>query len=122
MIQAAYRYNAVITEVHDGDTVKLDIDLGLHDHAHWWIRVKDLWCAELGTPDGDTAATFVKDLVFGVHQPLVVVETEKVKSKDPDAVDAMSFQRFVGDIWFKDTGTRLADEVVAAGHGTATRT
>lgn len=37
-----YDYNAIITNVVDGDTYDVDIDLGFHIHIHERIRVLDL--------------------------------------------------------------------------------
>ena len=37
-----YTYNAIITNVVDGDTYDVDIDLGFHIHIHERIRVLDL--------------------------------------------------------------------------------
>jgi micrococcal nuclease len=37
-----YDYNAVITNVVDGDTYDVDIDLGFHIHIHERIRVLNL--------------------------------------------------------------------------------
>lgn len=37
-----YEYNAVITNVVDGDTYDVDIDLGFHIHIHERIRVLNL--------------------------------------------------------------------------------
>ena len=37
-----YTYNAIITNIVDGDTYDVDIDLGFHIHIHERIRVLDL--------------------------------------------------------------------------------
>lgn len=37
-----YHYNAVVTNVVDGDTFDLDIDLGFHIHIHERIRLMDV--------------------------------------------------------------------------------
>lgn len=37
-----YDYNAIITNVVDGDTYDVDIDLGFHIHIHERIRILDL--------------------------------------------------------------------------------
>lgn len=46
-----YMYNAVITNVVDGDTYDVDIDLGFHIHIHERIRVLDLDTPEKRGPE-----------------------------------------------------------------------
>lgn len=56
MTGPAYRYTAVVTAVHDGDTITADVDLGMHV----WVRAQSfrlLGCnaRELGSPGGPEA-------------------------------------------------------------------
>lgn len=46
-----YDYNAVITNVVDGDTYDVDIDLGFHIHIHERIRVLNLDTPECRGPE-----------------------------------------------------------------------
>jgi micrococcal nuclease len=54
-----YEYQARVTKVIDGDTLALDIDLGLGIHAHLpRARLAGVDCPELPTPEGIQAANF----------------------------------------------------------------
>lgn len=46
-----YDYNAVITNVVDGDTYDVDIDLGFHIHIHERIRILSLDTPECRGPE-----------------------------------------------------------------------
>lgn len=46
-----YNYNAVITNVVDGDTYDVDIDLGFHIHIHERIRILSLDTPECRGPE-----------------------------------------------------------------------
>lgn len=66
-----YVYNAVVTEVHDGDTIRANIDLGCGIWNHGGAKTVDgmairfVGCnaAELGTPGGDAAAANLQALL-----------------------------------------------------------
>lgn len=51
-----YVYAATVVSVHDGDTIRVDLDQGL-DEWHRRLSVRFMGCnaAELGTPGGDAA-------------------------------------------------------------------
>lgn len=47
-----YDYSATVVAVHDGDTVKVDIDLGFDAHYVTWVRLAGINAPELSTPAG----------------------------------------------------------------------
>lgn len=47
-----YDYNATVVAVHDGDTVKVDVDLGFDAHYVTWIRLVGINAPELATAAG----------------------------------------------------------------------
>lgn len=67
-----YSYEATVAGIHDGDTLTLDIDLGLETTRRVIVRLYGLNAPELGTPEGATALAFVQDWIGSVAQPLVV--------------------------------------------------
>lgn len=79
LVGPAYIYNAVVVKVHDGDTVTIDVDLGMRV----WLRAQKVRLAglnapELGRPDGTGEAS--RDELFrllSVCQSRVVVQTHK---------------------------------------------
>jgi endonuclease YncB( thermonuclease family) len=110
-----YEYNATVVEVHDGDTMRLDVDLGFHCSIRMAIRIKDLWCAELWTPEGKVAKT----AAVGLATPgmPVMVRTHKTRTGS----DLESMGRYVADVQLPD-GRDFAQAMVAGGWGTATKT
>jgi endonuclease YncB( thermonuclease family) len=86
-----YEYYAKVLEVHDGDTVTVDIDLGFNTHAtpiH--IRLKGIDAPELKTPEGVVARDWLKgylDAGNEVDDGWVIVQTTRVpmvKGDEPD--------------------------------------
>jgi len=72
-----YEYQARVTRVIDGDTLALDLDLGLGIHAHLpRARLSGVDCPELPTPEGIAAANFTTRWV-AEHGPVFNVVTSK---------------------------------------------
>lgn len=84
-----YRTRFQVQEVHDGDTLWVDIDLGFNISRKIKLRLKDVWCPELSTGFEGSKATDALRNVLGSFQEGVVV-TEK---------DKMSFDRYVGTLY-----------------------
>lgn len=105
-----YVYNATVTDVHDGDTITVTVDLGWNvsmqrDH----VRVAGISARELSMPGGPEARDYVQGLLpLGTR---VVVRSVKV---DQDPADVMSFDRYVLYVQLAD-GRDLGAVVIAAG-------
>lgn len=57
-------YPATVLDVHDGDTVRLDLDLGFGMHqTELRCRVYGINAPELNTASGSIAASFLKTLL-----------------------------------------------------------
>jgi micrococcal nuclease len=75
-----YSYDCIVVDVHDGDTIKVDLDLGFD----MWIkslslRLYGINAPELNTPAGKVSAAFLKKLLpVGTA---CVVETIKDKQE-----------------------------------------
>lgn len=55
-----YEYKAVLRDVHDGDTVTVDVDHGFHVWTHGMhIRLFGINAPELRTPEGIVARDFL---------------------------------------------------------------
>jgi len=75
-----YHYKAIVTKVYDGDTITVDIDLGLHS----WIKKERLRLSEIDTPEirgkerpeGLIAAEYLRNLLLGQE---IIIETIKDK-------------------------------------------
>lgn len=135
MIENLYTYKAIVVRVIDGDTVGLDIDLGMNQwmrrrsKGKWKgisIRLLGIDCSEVrrgkwskGLPeaevieeleDGKAAREFLKEyLPEGTE---VVVTTHK---------DMKSFERYLADIYLDLGGGQwvsVSEEMIAHGHAT----
>jgi len=109
-----YEYLAKPVRVIDGDTIVVDIDLGLKQWSHSvHLRVKDLWCPETRTKDEEEK---VRGLAAKEYLEEMLEGQERVKVKTYKA----SFDRYVADIWILGEEPRsIAAEMIKAGHGTA---
>jgi len=87
-----YTYNAHVTKVYDGDTITVDIDLGLGV----WVRGQKIRLARIDAPelrgeehdDGIKSRDFLRKLVLG--KDIVVVTHKDRKEK---------WGRWLGDIY-----------------------
>lgn len=95
----------VVLDVHDGDTLTLALDAYDEAAVHPALRVKGLYCPELGQTGGLAAWLFVAQLLQNARDVQVTLF-------------GRSFARRVATVVVD--GVDLAQTVIAAGHGKAT--
>jgi micrococcal nuclease len=103
-----YEYAAVLRSVHDGDTVRLDVDLGFDiHHAALDVRLLGIDCPELGRPDrrGEQARDFTNAWFYGHAGPYRLTTVR-------DRVD--KYGRYLATIAAPD-GAVLASDLLGAG-------
>jgi endonuclease YncB( thermonuclease family) len=115
MTLSPYVYNATVVSVHDGDTIKVDLDQGL-DEWHHRLNVRFMGCnaAELGTAGGDAAAVNLKALLPpGTQVVLRSVAWDKFGGRvDADVIEVDGsdlIQQLITEQWlipWDGTGTR----------------
>lgn len=88
-----YTYKAFVERVIDGDTIKVEFDLGFNIRMRQTIRLKSIDAPELDTAEGRRAKQFVEDELKGR-------ESIMIKSTKHDKYD-----RYLGDI-FLTTGKK----------------
>lgn len=114
MIAPTYIYRAKTARVIDGDSLECLVDLGFRTFSLVLIRLRGVWCPELREPGGQEAREFVARLLaptpYIEERPPVVVQSFR---------DRRSFARWVADVYIE--GESVADLIIKAGHGTATR-
>ena len=107
-----YHYRAVVTDVHDGDTITVDLDLGFHV----WVRGEKIRLAGIDAPElhgdtksqGEAAGNFLRDQVLN---KTVIIQTLKT----PNGSDKQEkFGRYLGVIWLD--GVNVNDLLVSKGH------
>ena len=77
-----YTYNALITEVYDGDTVTAVIDLGLKISVTEKLRLLDIDAPELrgsSREDGVKARDYLRRLILGKEVVISTVKDKKGK-------------------------------------------
>jgi micrococcal nuclease len=80
-MQPEYKYRAIVTEVYDGDTITVDLDLGFYT----WIKSQKLRLRGIDTPEMNSKDAAQRDAAFKARDALrsliwgklVVVETVK---------------------------------------------
>jgi endonuclease YncB( thermonuclease family) len=106
-----YNYRAVVTDIHDGDTFTLTLDLGFNvSITDQKLRLAHCNAPELATAAGKAALVWVAHLMpIGTQ---VTVDTIKVEG------EREKFGRWLAAITLPD-GTDLATVMIAAGQAVA---
>jgi micrococcal nuclease len=112
-----YEYNATVTQVVDGDTIVVDIDLGFNvKFQNQKVRLLGIDTPESRTTDkvekqfGLASKDFVKKFITDCKNE-VIVRTHI--SSDTDADGREKFGRLLGEIINPTTKTVLNDELIA---------
>lgn len=111
MESTLYHYKARVVSVYDGDTVRVDIDLGLNT----WIRNEPIRLSRINAPEvrgasreaGLKARDFLRSLILKKQVFLQTLKDKKGK-----------YGRYIGEIWLADAGEYLniSDQMVKNGH------
>jgi len=106
-----YHYTAQVQSVYDGDTCRVDIDLGLGI----WIRNEKLRLVRINAPEmtgpdkalGIASRDFLRGLIDGRE---IIIETVKDQRG--------KYGRYLAEIWIGQDGvwSNVNDALVAAGH------
>ncbi len=111
MFDNLYYYRAVVVSVYDGDTIRVDLDLGLST----WIKKEKLRLARIDAPEirgeerkaGLAARDYLRDLLLGRS---VIVQTIKDRRG--------KYGRYLAEIWlFTENGwLNVNDHMVERGY------
>jgi micrococcal nuclease len=112
LADSLYYYQAVVRSVYDGDTLTVDIDLGMNN----WVHGEKLRLLRINTPEvkGETRAAgfaardFLRSLIDG---KTIVIETYKD--------DKEKYGRYLAEVWVQDDNKRyfnVNDRMVKEGH------
>lgn len=108
---------ARVVEVHDGDTIRLDVDLGFSTHHYPWIRLKGVRAPELKEPAGPQAKLDLEAwLTTDAPDGLVAVTTFQVASVAKEIREQMTFIRYVGVVTSPTTGQELNAWLITRGY------
>ena len=95
-----YRYNAFVSSVYDGDTITVEIDLGLKT----FIKGEKIRLSRINAPElrgkereaGLKSRDFLRQLILNKNILLETVKDKKGK-----------YGRYLGEIWYAPHGKRL---------------
>jgi hypothetical protein len=93
-----WTYRAALIQVIDGDTLRLEIDLGFHVHTQQDIRLLAVSAPETNQPGGNEARAWVTqwlDLSAALRWPLLVI-TAISRIAEPD--EKRTFTRYLGTV------------------------
>lgn len=94
---------ARVVEVHDGDTLKLDVDLGFSTHTYVWVRLKGVRAPELDSAIGPQARQeLLSWLRAGAPDGLVMVDTFQTAGSVKEIREQRTFIRYVGVVTAPD--------------------
>lgn len=90
-----YSYKAIVTEVYDGDTCTVNIDLGLH----CWIKSEKIRLNRINAPElkgkdrnnGLKSRDFLRSLILNKK---IIIQTLKDKRE--------KYGRYLGEVWIKN--------------------
>ena len=96
MDKALYNYKAKIVEIYDGDTLTVDLDLGLHT----WVKGEKIRLSRINAPElkgserakGLKSRDYLRSLILDKE---VFIETIKDKKE--------KFGRYLGEIWIEES-------------------
>lgn len=99
-IQQLYTYSAEVERVIDGDTLKLQIDVGFNTRMRHTVRLRGIDCPESGTVKGEAAAQFVEQTL---NSPSRTMGGEGEGDAFPIVVKTYKsdkFGRYLVDVWY----------------------
>ncbi|RME00536.1 MAG: nuclease [Calditrichaeota bacterium] len=111
MLEKLYHYRAKVVSVYDGDTCRVDIDLGLST----WIKQEVIRLFRINAPEvrgeereaGLRARDYLRELILNKDILLQTIKDRKGK-----------YGRYLGEIWLEIDGQwqNVNDMMVQAGH------
>lgn len=101
-MQPQFTYNAVVTDIHDGDTITVIADLGFRVSFKTPIRFNGINAPELKTPEGIVSRDYLKSIL----PTKVIVKTYKNPTD--------KYGRWLADIF--DGDTNINEQMISSGH------
>lgn len=98
-----FKYKARVVSVYDGDSVTVDIDLGMYVSVRATLRLRGIDAPEMGTPEGLAARDWLRLLLLNSTEQLVVQTSRGDK-----------YGRWLGELYLGDVFVN--DALVQAGH------
>lgn len=105
-MQPTFTYSAVILDIHDGDTITVELDLGFRVTYKTPIRFNGINAPELATPEGKVAKAFLQTLIK-IGDTLVIKTYKNPQDK---------YGRWLGDLFRPIDTVSLNQQMIDSGH------
>lgn len=102
-----YDYQATVIQVIDGDTLKLDVDLGFSVHRHETVRLYGINCPEKNTEAGKAAIAYAANWLVSSGNRVMVYTIKDKREK---------YGRMLAVIYHDPGAKSLNDALIHAGH------
>lgn len=99
-----YRYRAALLRVVDGDTVQLDVDLGLETSRKLSVRLYGLNAPERNTSDGKKSMAWLIARLANIKQLYIATEKDRQEK----------FGRYLA-VLYDEAGANINRELIEAG-------
>jgi endonuclease YncB( thermonuclease family) len=93
-----WTYRAAVLEVIDGDTLRLDIDLGFHVHTQQDIRLLAVSAPELNQLGGGEAAVYVAAWMAQLDDLRWPLQVTTAINRNPEPEEKRTFTRYLGTV------------------------
>lgn len=106
-----YHYKALVTDAYDGDTITVEIDLGLKTVVKGEkLRLHRINAPEVRGAEKEAGKAARDYLRARILQREILLETIKDRKG--------KYGRYLAEVWLEENGTlvNINDELVAAGH------
>jgi len=108
-----YEYRGKVLRVVDGDTLHLEIDVGLDMRTRMTVRLAGINAPEMSTSEGVAAKQFVEGWVLSNANPdgILTVRTAKDRRE--------KYGRYLATLLYDPDSRSLNDALIDAGHAVA---
>ncbi len=101
---ALWTYRGRYIRTIDGDTLAVELDLGMHIRYEMRVRLAGFSAPERNTPEGKVAAQRMRDVFASDRYTGAMLETRYwplrvVTEKLPSGGETTSFERYVAAVW-----------------------
>ncbi len=113
---ALWTYRGRYIKTIDGDTLAVELDLGMHIRYEMRVRLAGFNAPERNTPEGRIAAQRMRDVFTSDRYTGAMLETRYwplrvVTEKLPSGGETTSFERYVAAVWLVSESGEMSNLV-----------
>ncbi len=104
-------WRARVDQIHDGDTVRLIIDVGFDATSRKWLRLRRVFAPELKQTGGPTTKQFTSKWLTSLPPATWPLSIDTYRTSGDN--DLVTLERYVAEVRDAATGASLNDAVIA---------